>query len=1279
VWDAYKNRLYDTKVGDVDNGFRITHEDLQLPAGNVYNRNIDDKNHGSHTMGIIGAIHNNAKGLAGVMDAKRASLYGYDCFSGVNAASDSDIIAGLAWTVANGAKAVNFSIGAKNYPYAAWSDAFYSTAMRNLLDRGYDFVVIHAAGNSTLDAIRCGLFAHITDPALRQRIITVGAVDSGYQMAGFTNYGPLVDVVAPGEGVFSSVATSDSSYAYYGGTSMAAPHVTGLAGLVWSADPGLNGPKVKQAIVDSALESGRAIADGRSDVPVGDRRTYYLANAKAAVDKVIGGANVPVSSIALDKTSAAIGTGAVETLTATILPSNAANKNVTWSTSNASVATVSGTGLNATVTGVAAGTATITVRTNDGGKTAACTVTVTAGGRVPVSSISLNKASTTVRTDTPETLVATVLPSDATNKNVTWWSSNTDIATVSNGVVTGEANGAAVITATTQDGGLVASCSVTVVVPVTGISLYKTSMTLPLGWRTALSATVTPSDAFNKNVIWSSSNSATVEVTANGVATPKAAGTATITATTEDGGMTATCAVTVGTTPARITSVSAGHYYTLATMADGSLWAWGYNLQGQHGDGTYTRRNVPIRVGEDNDWATVSANYSHTTAIKTNGSLWFWGADFVEQNDKIVHLYTNPTPVELVEANNWAAVSKGAWAHTAALRADGSLWAWGHNHYGQLGDGTNALRLRESPVRVGTANNWASVSAGYWHTVVLKTDGSLWAWGDNEFGQLGDGSDTERWTPVRVGTANNWKVVSAGHWHTMALKTDGSLWAWGRNSSGELGEAPWSGQNAPVRVGTANDWTAVSAGDCHTLALKTDGSLWAWGGGYDGRLGVGDNTTKTVPVRVGTANDWVSVSAGGYHTLALKTDGSLWAWGDNSSGQLGLGDYTDRNVPVLVGPLPAAPVSVSVSPKTASLTTGGSRTFTATVTGTTYGVSWSADGGSITQGGVYTAPATPGTYTVTATSVADTSKKDTATVTATAPVTSVTLDKGTMALAPGGTGTLTATIQPSGASNQNVSWTTSNPGVATVSGSGLNATVTAVGNGTATITVTTADGNKTATCAVTVATAVTGVTLDKATMALNTGGTGTLAATIQPSNASDQNVSWTTSNLGVATVSVSGLSATVTAVGNGTATITVTTAGGNKTATCEVTVTTAVTGVTLDKATMVLNTSGTGTLAATIQPSNASNRNVSWTTSNPGVATVSVSGLSATVTAVGNGTATITVTTADGGKTATCTVTVTTPVTGVTLDKATMALNTGGTGTLAATIAPSDATNKTVT
>jgi alpha-tubulin suppressor-like RCC1 family protein len=233
-----------------------------------------------------------------------------------------------------------------------------------------------------------------------------------------------------------------------------------------------------------------------------------------------------------------------------------------------------------------------------------------------------------------------------------------------------------------------------------------------------------------------------------------------------------------------------------------------------------------------------------------------------------------------------------------AIKADGSLWAWGRNDYGQLGDGTTSDR--STPVRVGADKDWMLVAGGLNHSLAIKADGSLWAWGRNDYGQLGDGSTVQRTAPVRAGAANGWVAVDAGYYHCLAIKADGSLWAWGRNNEGQLGDGTTSDRSTPVRVGTANDWVSVAAGANHSLAVKADGSLWAWGDNSEGQLGDGTTSDRSSPTRVGTANDWVAIEAGYVHSLAIKADGSLWAWGSNDFGQVGDGTIVDRHEPVRV-------------------------------------------------------------------------------------------------------------------------------------------------------------------------------------------------------------------------------------------------------------------------------------------------------------------------------------------------------------------------------------------
>jgi len=339
-------------------------------------------------------------------------------------------------------------------------------------------------------------------------------------------------------------------------------------------------------------------------------------------------------------------------------------------------------------------------------------------------------------------------------------------------------------------------------------------------------------------------------------------------------------------------SVSAGSHHTLALKKDGTLWAWGFNYYGQLGIGTNEWedfRSAPVQVGAERDWAAVSAGGGHTLALKKDGSLWAWGLnDDGQLGDNTTTRHN--APVRVGTDTDWAAISAGGY-HSLALKSDGSLWAWGLNSVGQLGIGTSGVKnFLKTPVRVGTEKNWLDISAGDSHSLALKNEsgiaGSLWAWGDNFYGQLGDGTNKNSNVPLKVGTATNWASVSAGGWHSLALKSNGSLWSWGWNFYGQLGDGTNTNRNAPVAI-TGSNWETVSAGDRHSLALKSDGSLWAWGGNDVGQLGDGTTTNRQTPVSVGSG--WEAASAGGYHTLALKPNGSLWIWGDNKYGQLGNG------------------------------------------------------------------------------------------------------------------------------------------------------------------------------------------------------------------------------------------------------------------------------------------------------------------------------------------------------------------------------------------------------
>ena len=239
--------------------------------------------------------------------------------------------------------------------------------------------------------------------------------------------------------------------------------------------------------------------------------------------------------------------------------------------------------------------------------------------------------------------------------------------------------------------------------------------------------------------------------------------------------------------------------------------------------------------------------------------------------------------IQKIKAQCWIEVAAG-WSHTIAIKSDGTLWAWGKNDLGQLGDGTTTTRL--SAVQIGTASNWVKIATGYNHNLALQSNGTLWAWGNNSAGQLGDNSLLPHLAPVQVGLDNNWQALAVGNSHSLAIKNDGTLWSWGDNAQGQLGRL--GGNNlVPVQVGSATDWQQVVAGNAHSMAIKQNGTLWVWGGSGNSQLGFGNTLAVSTPQQLGSFT-WNSIAAGETHSFGIRNNGTLWAWGNNTSGQLGL-------------------------------------------------------------------------------------------------------------------------------------------------------------------------------------------------------------------------------------------------------------------------------------------------------------------------------------------------------------------------------------------------------
>jgi alpha-tubulin suppressor-like RCC1 family protein/photosystem II stability/assembly factor-like uncharacterized protein len=391
--------------------------------------------------------------------------------------------------------------------------------------------------------------------------------------------------------------------------------------------------------------------------------------------------------------------------------------------------------------------------------------------------------------------------------------------------------------------------------------------------------------------------------------------------------------------------VSAGTVHNSAADPDGNLWTWGEGLNGRLGNNDTTTYYTPVQVhggqqGEDNfkltteriqqKLAQISGGVAHTLAIDYGGSVWAWGNNLYYQlGNGLPGDKTTPVRVKgyggsgtLMEVSEIA----GGLYHSVALKKDGTVLAWGLNNFGQLGDSTQTQR--EAPVYVldeyasGSLQNIKSVAAGQNHTLALMSGGTVWAWGDNQYGQVGDGvSGGARLYPVQVKDSDNSgfltdiTTIACGKWHSMALREDGTVWTWGDNNYGQLGSGvsgPSTYRLVPIQVvgpdgtGYLTEIVAIAGGKNHSLALGSDGTVWAWGDNQFGQIGDNTYTLRTRPTRVrGSGGEniltgIVAIAAGHEHSLALRHDGTVWGWGSNMAGQLGDTTTTNKNIPVQV-------------------------------------------------------------------------------------------------------------------------------------------------------------------------------------------------------------------------------------------------------------------------------------------------------------------------------------------------------------------------------------------
>jgi alpha-tubulin suppressor-like RCC1 family protein len=350
------------------------------------------------------------------------------------------------------------------------------------------------------------------------------------------------------------------------------------------------------------------------------------------------------------------------------------------------------------------------------------------------------------------------------------------------------------------------------------------------------------------------------------------------------------------------TSVTLGGLQACGLQSDHTAWCWGADDYGQAGSagnlGSMSPSSAPTQVGDNSDWVSLTAGDFHTCGIRSNGTAWCWGSNQVGELGTSANVATstpNPVPSQVGTATDWAQLSAGH-DHTCGVKADHTLWCWGANNDGQLGTATNSDTdsATPDPVQVGTDTDWVQVSAGGRHTCALKTDHTLWCWGANDFGQLGVAPDasTDTAQPVPHQVTGSWAAVAAGDRYTCATRTDRIAWCWGRNTDGQLGYPTNIGTDAPnpdpQQVGVDTDWADLAAGLNHTCAVKTDGTTWCWGDNTFGETSTAAIPGATAtPTQLGTATSWSELTAGWGASCGLTDEGTVWCWGNNDAGQLG--------------------------------------------------------------------------------------------------------------------------------------------------------------------------------------------------------------------------------------------------------------------------------------------------------------------------------------------------------------------------------------------------------